>query len=138
MAASYENLQSGGQQPSTDQLKVILRYLIDLNAEEDTYLVVDALDECSERENLLEWLEELLRLNLDKLHIMVTSRKERDIETCLSPLISSSMNLESSSIDTDIATHVYGAIRRDRNLRTWPLTIQYEIAWKLITQARGM
>ena len=56
-----------------------------LSPGKETYLFIDALDEISlpERENVLEFLQELSSLRLPHLHILVTSRNEPAIEDAL-------------------------------------------------------
>jgi hypothetical protein len=44
------------------------------------YIVLDALDECTDREDLLTFICDLTNSKIDGLRIMATSRRERDIE----------------------------------------------------------
>ena len=47
------------------------------------YIMIDALDECIERGKTLNWLDKLISgagRKAANLHIMVTSRPERDID----------------------------------------------------------
>jgi 5'(3')-deoxyribonucleotidase len=43
---------------------------------EAVYIVLDALDECSQRHELLEWITELVKAELPHLHVLLTSRPE--------------------------------------------------------------
>ena len=58
-----------------------------------TYLIMDALDECSDvsgiqtsRGWVLQLMEELIGLHMPNLHICITSRPEVDIRDVLEPL----------------------------------------------------
>ena len=68
------------RQPSDGQLENVLRDILDRFAH--AYIVIDALDECTDREKTLNWVNQL-SLNTNRkpanLHIVVTSRPERDI-----------------------------------------------------------
>jgi len=52
----------------------------------ETYLVVDTLDECVERQDLLATVEELTGWKDTNLHILTTSRREKDIEESIEHL----------------------------------------------------
>ena len=40
---------------------------------ESTYILLDALDECTDREDLLEFIEALMDWNVKGLHVLATS-----------------------------------------------------------------
>ena len=69
------------QQPSDEQLQNVLRDILDRFSE--AYIVIDALDECTDREKTLNWLNKLISdtsRRAANLHIVVTSRPETDID----------------------------------------------------------
>jgi hypothetical protein len=69
------------QQPSVNQLQHTLRDILD--GFSDVHIIIDALDECTDREKTLIWVNKLVSdtdLKAENLHIMVTSRPELDIE----------------------------------------------------------
>ncbi|KAF7975367.1 hypothetical protein HWV62_9693 [Athelia sp. TMB] len=47
------------------------------------YIVIDALDECADRERLLKWLKNMPHWERGKLHALFSSRREPDIEDSL-------------------------------------------------------
>ena len=102
------------------------------------YIIVDALDECSERETLLSLIEEIVDWKLNTLHILATSRKERDIDDCLSSLVSNEINIQSTLVDADIRIHVHDKLRNDRKLKKWQASAQAEIEAALVGGAHGM
>src|SRR5882757_1439529 len=68
----------GHQQPSVNQLQNTLRDIFDGFSR--AYIVIDALDECTDRDKTLNWLSKLVAdidRNAANLRIMVTSRPER-------------------------------------------------------------
>ena len=70
------------QQPSDEQLQNVLRDI--LHRFSKAYIIIDALDECTDRKKTLNWADKLIsdtiaNGNAANLHIVVTSRPERDI-----------------------------------------------------------
>ncbi len=49
--------------------------------------ILDALDECKERQELLTDIDEIAGWKNRKLHMLATSRRENDIEESLEPLV---------------------------------------------------
>ena len=75
------------QQPSDEQLQNTLRDILDRFSQ--VYIMIDALDECSEREKTLNWVNKLVSDKNRKaanLHIVVTSRPETDINKIFAAL----------------------------------------------------
>jgi hypothetical protein len=93
------------------------------------YLILDALDECPNtngirpsRDEVLVVVEKLVKLNLSKLHVCVTSRFEADIRTSLEPLTSASNCIsvhEQYGQRKDIADFVRAFVYSDKNIRRW-------------------
>jgi len=46
----------------------------------NTYIIIDTLDKYTEREELLKILHHIVNWKLETLHILVTSKKEKDIK----------------------------------------------------------
>jgi hypothetical protein len=75
------------QQPSDEQLQNVLRDI--LGRFSQAYIMIDALDECTEREKTLNWVNNLISDTNRKaanLHIVVTSRPETDINEIFAEL----------------------------------------------------
>ena len=98
----------GVQQPSDDQLQDILRHI--LNGLSGAYIVIDALDECTDRQKTLDWVNELVAhtdRNVGKrLHIVVTSRPERDIEKVFGALDQHSIDVGETTANQDIVKYL--------------------------------
>ncbi|KZP07449.1 hypothetical protein FIBSPDRAFT_998150, partial [Athelia psychrophila] len=77
-ASLMEIYDGGHQQPSLASLQLTLRRIIE--GFEHAYIVVDALDECTDRKKVLAWIEELMQWHGGKLHILLSSRPETDIK----------------------------------------------------------
>ena len=102
------------------------------------YIIIDALDECTERESLLELIQKIVDWKSSTLHILVTSRKEREIEDSLMLRCQHTMALQDSVISRDIEIHVCEKLQNDPKLKKWPAKVQAEIKEKLTKGACGM
>ena len=94
-------------QPSVHQLQNTLRDILDgfLRA----YIVIDALDECTDREKTLTWVNTLLsdtNRPVGNLHILVTSRLERDIETVFRAFDPDSIDIGEVAANRDILNYL--------------------------------
>ena len=108
-----------------------------------TFIIIDALDECptqgGERAKLLELLQSLGASQNANLHILVTSRKECDIEEKLTGLATlSSFSIQGEDTDMDILTHVKVQLASDSTMSKWPESIKLEIEEVLTSKAQGM
>lgn len=139
----YKSCNSSAQQLAfnIDKLVGILGALCeDIPA---VYVVLDALDECTDRDTLTDILETIASWRLESLRMLVTSRKVRDIEETLSTIINADTNyfipLERTIVDEDIRKYVYARISTDKKLKKWRNgEMQQEIEIALMQGAQGM
>ena len=89
----YSQHDRGARQPSDDTLIRCLKEMLTLPNQRPIYLIIDALDECSNisgipspRDQVLQLVKELVDVDAPNLHICVTSRPEVDIRDVLEPL----------------------------------------------------
>ncbi|KAI9794459.1 MAG: hypothetical protein M1816_005529 [Peltula sp. TS41687] len=131
---------NGAQQPSSDALMQTLQQLI--KEFPAAYIILDALDECNGRAELLEVLEELAGWKLDNLHILVTSRKESDIEGSLETFVDerNTVCLQSALVNEDIRTFVRYTLSVDKRFKRWQKNeaVQQEVERTLMQKAHGM
>ena len=93
------------QQPSVNQLQKSLRDILD--AFSHAYIVIDALDECTDREKMLNWVDELiLDRTVENLHIVVTSRPEPDIMEIFEALDPHSIDVGEATANQDIMKYL--------------------------------
>ena len=109
---------------------------------DDTYIILDSLDECTERSELLTNLKQIISWKDANLHILVTSRRERDIEEALTPLIEPEepISIQSAVVNADIRVYVQDRLQNDPKLKRWTNTpnVQQEIVSTLMSKADGM
>ena len=105
-----------------------LEEMLRLKALSPIYIILDALDECpvtstvppSPREEVLEFVDELIALQLPNLHICVTSRPEHDIRVVLERLTEHSVSLHDEiGQQEDIANYVTSFVRSNRRMQRW-------------------
>jgi hypothetical protein len=70
----YSSNQDGRWKPTVNALVTTLGDI--LRSFQQAYIVVDALDECTDREELLGLIEDIVNWKIDTLHILVTNQKE--------------------------------------------------------------
>lgn len=105
-----------------------------------TYLIMDALDECSEREAMFDLIAQMVAMDqkLGEINILITSRRERDIETTLQELVTDSICIQSAQIDADIKLHVKSRLSHDSKLKRHPDPVKAQIEKTLVDGADGM
>lgn len=102
------------------------------------FLVIDALDESFDRQNLLDVLVEIARDDIfEKLRLLVMSRKEVDIEASLEG-ICKDISLSNEWVDKDIQLHISNQLRIHREFNRWSRALKEEIEGALIKGAKGM
>lgn len=132
----YSHSQNGKTQPSTDALIAVLKRI--LQAFDQSFIVLDALDECREREELLSLIDGIVGWRVAKLRILATSRKETDISEVLDPLITDQMSIQSALVEADIRLYVQKRLENDTKLKKWPEDIRMEIETTLMNKVDGM
>ncbi|KAF7980620.1 hypothetical protein HWV62_37408 [Athelia sp. TMB] len=100
------------------------------------YIIIDSLDECEDRMELLDWLRSLESRNQDRLHLMFTSRPETSIVSRLS-LISrlQRVHIQGSDVDKDIASYIDERISL---VNSWSDKIKSQVKTTLMGGADGM
>ena len=85
---------NGAYKPNNKTMIKCLKEMLALPNQSPVYIVLDALDECpnisgipSAREEVLNFLKNLVGAQLSNLHICVTSRPEVDIRAAIEPLV---------------------------------------------------
>jgi ankyrin repeat domain-containing protein 50 len=122
--------------PGVHDLLEVLRELIsNFNG---VYIILDALDESTEREVLLPILEKIPRWGFKQLHMLITSRREPDIERSLDSLVTHSICIQGKLVDADIQLYIHDQLKQDAELSQWPGEVRAEIETTLVKGAHGM
>ena len=142
----YSKNNAGSHQPDNEALTKCLKDILRLPEQPMKYIIVDALDECpnisgfpSAREEVLDFLEELVGLKIQNLCICVTSRPEIDIQTALGPLTSLQVSLHDEiGQKQDILDYISTVVRCDRKMRRWRPEDKQLVIDTLSAKADGM
>ena len=139
----YSDHASGLQHPNDDELITCLKDILKRTEQAPVFLIVDALDECSDisdipspREKVLNLLEELIELQVPNLHICVTSRPEADINLVLRPLASYSVSLHGERGQMQDINNYINSVVKD--IRKWKSEHRQLVIDTLTTRADGM
>ena len=102
------------------------------------YIVIDALDKSAKREKLLAVLLQILEnKTLGHIQLLVTSRKELDIERALLA-VAESLSLSNHYVDEDIRTYIKSRLQDDPKYYRWPNVLKAETETALVKGAKGM
>ena len=142
----YLSHLNGSKYAGDSELVQCLKTMLKLPKQATAFIVIDALDECSistglpsPRDNVLGFVEELVRLQAPNLRICVTSRPEADIEPVLGPLAFRSVSLHGESGQAqDIAEYVKFVVNSDPKMRAWRKADKQLVIDVLTKKADGM
>ncbi|KAL2056013.1 hypothetical protein ABVK25_003655 [Lepraria finkii] len=102
------------------------------------YVVVDALDECSNRNGIADLIVTVSSRKKEEINVLATSRKEQEFEVGLRDVSSQSILVQSAIVDRDIALHVRSQLSKDNQLRGWSGSVKTEIETAFVGGAHGM
>jgi Cdc6-like AAA superfamily ATPase len=138
--AMMRMFEEKGQQTPVSQL---LSTFVDITFEfGHVYIVLDALDECQDLDDLFDTIEEINKRAGTNIHILFTSRDTKDIKEFADGMESntSSIKLSASVVKQDIRTYIRDRLRTDRALKRWRShpKVQEQIEDSLIEKSDGM
>jgi hypothetical protein len=125
----YAKCRNGSDQPSDSALAQCLRNMLELPGQPPLYIILDALDECSNatgspspRKKVLDFVKDLVECQLPNLYVCITSRPEQDIQTTLNSLTPTSRRVslhEESGQEKDINDYIRSFVSSDEAMRRW-------------------
>ena len=131
-----QELFKEGKEPS-------LPRLLDLLAEMTGYfgtifVMVDALDESHDRQNILHLLQNIVTDGrLKQVQLFVSSRDYIDIRRIMLKLFTS-LSRSNPLVESDIKRYVAAKIAANTTFRAWPPSLRMEVEEKLSRGAKGM
>ncbi len=146
--AWYYSNGSDAEQVDDESLKRCLIEMLTLSDQRPIYLIMDALDECSNlsgiptpRGRVLQLVKELIDLQIPTLRICVTSRPEFEIRDVLEPLTSLKVSLhDQSGQKQDIMDYVKSVVysNSESYMRRWKEEDKEFVIANLVKRADGM
>jgi hypothetical protein len=142
----YSDNGRGTRKPDIDALKRCLADMLSLPGQGQIYIIVDALDECpnspgtpSAREDVLEFVKEIVNLKLPNVNLCVASRPEMDIRLVLEPLTTLKISLHDEiGQKKDIVEYINSIVRSDAGMQRWNEEDKQLVVETLSSKADGM
>jgi hypothetical protein len=132
----YHSCHDGGSQPPVKSLHATL--LLILEAFDDAFVILDALDECAEMKELLEWIKEMTSWRKGKLHLLATSRPVEGIAKYLRLLDPGHVCMMENLVTDDIEKYIDSILHHDDAFEDWGDEVKATIKSKLLEIAGGM
>lgn len=132
----FDSATKQAEEPTTEKLATALYELI--GRLKKTYIIVDALDECCEQDDMIDLMSTLRGSHEWVANLFVTSRRERLIEDQLTSLTDLSVSLDNPEVSSDIQTLVNNVLASDPKLKRRPTLLKEEIRRALVQGANGM
>jgi len=134
----YEQCHTGRRAPNEDETMATIETI--LLGIPRLFIVLDALDECGERLELMDLIKEMSEWNPGAVSILATSRREHEIEEEIMQLQPTQVNIQSSLIDSDIRAYIQTRLEGKGRLRRWcrDEKIKSKIQQALVEGAKGM
>ena len=138
--------RDGAQSPRDEELIQCLVDMVKLQGPPPVYLIVDGLDESPNtstqsfpRDQVLSFLDDLVKAQLPNLRLCIASRPEVDIKTILEPLAFSSVSLErESGQKKDIKDCIESVVHTDKKMKSWNPKHKQLVIDALTEKADGM
>jgi len=132
----YGDCMEGLSEPSDDKLQEALRQLI--CGFDITYILIDALDECFNWEEILEFMETLHKWDLLQCHLLVTSRKEQQILESMMAMKAMEVDMSEMPVDNDIEKYIDYVLHSSVVWNKWSPREKGLIKLMLLEKAKGM
>jgi hypothetical protein len=139
--ALFQEHQNGKNQPKTEALSAIFSRM--LGVQKGVFIVLDALDESTSRDDILKWVEDIIsRPELAHVRLLYTSRPEPEFLRRIPVLIGEEgcLPLNEQAVNSDILSWVSAQLcqRRDFTEKPMSQSLLEEIRKKVGNGAAGM
>jgi hypothetical protein len=126
----------GNHEPPSDSSELV-DLIVDASGHfNNVTLIIDALDECISREELLPLFERLS--STGNIRILVTSRKERDIRDTFRDQPEIALEGEEENVQADMEKHINAVLEHGQGFSKIPQRMKDIILKQLLQGAHGM
>ncbi|KAL8966530.1 MAG: hypothetical protein Q9183_003335 [Haloplaca sp. 2 TL-2023] len=136
----YSDCYDGLNEPQCKDLIVILRQAF--FKFQNIYIILDALDECDQLQELLDTVEQITKWESANTHVLITSRQDRNIKECLTLVNGDTRQtcIQSKAVEEDIRRYILHNLNTNPRLRRWRqnTSMRKEIESVLTSKADGM
>ena len=144
----YNKCRYGSERPNETALAEGLKAMLKIPGQVPVFIVMDALDECpnttgtpSARDEVLQFVKDLVGSNHSNLFLCITSRPEQDIQMVLNPLTSALCRValhEESGQREDIDRFLRAFVHTDGAMGRWREEDKELVINTLSERASGM
>jgi len=144
----FKTCRDGYERPSDAALVNCLKTMVGLPGRPPIFIIIDALHECpsttdtpSARDEVLDFVVDLVRSNHSNLFICITGRPEQDIQAALKPLTAPSCRVslhDEVGQRRDIDSYVRDFVQTDRTMQRWKEEDKEVVINTLSEKADGM
>ena len=109
----------GSRQPETRELSATLQLM--MGYANNTHVIIDAIDECKTRRDLLSWIEGFLSCSSLDSNLLATSRTGEEIESKVKDWLEqdSFISIQREAVNNDIQTYVHNQLRENHEFSRW-------------------
>lgn len=129
-----KNGNSPQKRPSFTILREVLRSLARLRR---ITLLIDAIDECEGRKDLLDFLISLRDCGA-RISVLVSSREEMDIKDALKSFMHVRLESHTKDVDEDIKSYIEHRLVSDQRLQSLQSSLKEDIKQSLRAKSAGM
>ncbi|KAG8532903.1 uncharacterized protein KY384_002781 [Bacidia gigantensis] len=132
----YLRLERKSQGPTLSDLIKILTVVLD--HVERLFVVLDALDEGENIDQLLETILKFRKIKRESVNLILTSREDRSIADAMLAMDAVNIDLYCPMVDSDISIYIEQTLEHDRRLKRWNQNLKADIQHALDCGAHGM
>lgn len=136
----FSRCEDGNKQPGFESLSSTFLQMVQCVGK--VQIIIDALDECTTRPDLLQLLENLASSRHAGLQLILTSRKEESIEAGLRCWLHQDnlVPIQQAPVNHDIREYVRRRLQNDKGFERWNSqpSVKDEIETELMKKADGM
>lgn len=108
----------------------------------DVVMVVEAVDESHERENVVSWINDIHAAGFSSLHMLVTSRMEGSLSMTVTqwPQQDEILAIENDKVNADIRNYIHSRLHEGREFDKWDRQqgLHEEVESKVLEKSDGM
>lgn len=136
LSTLYTTSRDKKQEPPLESLKGVLHSILTKSAK--GIIVVDALDECSDPEELVQFIGEMKSWEIANFRQLVVSRQHFEGTDALEELQPVHVAIQDDVANNDIKMFVQEILKKDLKLKRWPVKVKNEIEIALVSKSSGM
>ncbi|KAI9775931.1 MAG: hypothetical protein M1839_000720 [Geoglossum umbratile] len=145
LPTAFRNLYDKYQPASEPTMEDLIATFQGISGEsKEIYIVIDALDECPlqrDREDIIKFLKEFSLCVQSSMHILITSREEKDIKDTINEVLGEKchrVSIQNKRVNDDIRVYLQTSMAEDSVFRKWPRQVQDKVIEHLMEKANGV